>query len=461
MERQRKIFWAKTAAILAVIPALLWAYASGPLPGKAGVPGESTCNEVGCHVGTAVNGGPGSVTVTFPNGQTYTPGVKQHLVVTIADPNQRNWGFQLAARLASDSKSQAGAFKSTDSLTGVVCGQSPTDLFPTYLDFPAAQNCPGTKPYTYIEHTGNGASRVSVGSGKYEFDWTPPATDVGNIVLYVAGNAANANGTETGDRIYTKNYTLTSGAATPTPVLRASNPVQDAINNRTQIVPGSWVAVYGTNFADVPATGKDWTDQATNGHFPNNVLPTTVASVQVLVNDAPAPVWYVFPGQVNFQAPTNISGTATVKVVHNGSASSAATVNVAPVSPGVISYSADFQTFYPSAQFANTTNIVGDPAVFGNAVKKAKPGDAIVIYVTGLASTQCCVEITNFPSFTTPVTVNIGSTTVTPLAVTQVGPGYWALGFLVPSGLAPGNYNFTITTNGQTSQSGVVFVVGS
>src|SRR5438067_7148462 len=157
MQRQRKIFWAKTAAVLAVIPALLWAYASGPLPGKAGVPGESTCAEAGCHVGTALNGGPGSVTVAFPNGLTYTPGTKQHLVVTIADPNQRNWGFQLAARLASDSKAQAGTFKSTDSLTGVVCGQTPTDLFPSYLDFPAAQqNCPGTKPFTYIEHTGNG-----------------------------------------------------------------------------------------------------------------------------------------------------------------------------------------------------------------------------------------------------------------------------------------------------------------
>ena len=39
----------------------------------------------------------------------------------------------------------------------------------------------------------------------YEFDWTPPATAVGNITIYVAGNAANGNGNEQGDHIYTAN----------------------------------------------------------------------------------------------------------------------------------------------------------------------------------------------------------------------------------------------------------------
>ena len=401
------------------------------------------------------------MTVTFPDGLSYTPGTKQHLVVTISDPNQRIWGFQVAARLASDSKSQAGTFTSTDRFTGVVCGQNPTDVNPTYLDYPGPETCPGTKPFAYIEHTQNGSSRISAGSGKYEFDWSPPSTNVGNVVIYVAGNAANGDGTERGDRIYTASYTLTPGVATTPPVLRSSNPVQDAINNRTQIVPGSWVAVYGSNFADVPASGKDWSDQAVNGHFPNNALPTQVAGVQVLVNDTPAPVWYVFSGQINFQAPTSISGTATVKVVHNNVASSPATVNVAPISPGVISYaSPDFQTAYPSAQFAGTTNIVGDPAVFGNAVQKAKPGDTIVIYVTGLASTQCCVEISTPITFTTPVTVGIGSNTVNPTVVAQIGPGYWTMAFQVPAGLAPGNYPFKITTGGQDSQTGVVLVVG-
>src|SRR5215831_17564613 len=127
MDRKRKLVLAKMAVVMGSVPLLIWAYSAGPDPGKSGVPGESTCNEAGCHVGTPLNGGAGSVTVTFPNGQTYTPGVKQHLVVTISDPIQRNWGFQLAARLASDSKVQAGTFTPTDGFTGLVCGQTPTD----------------------------------------------------------------------------------------------------------------------------------------------------------------------------------------------------------------------------------------------------------------------------------------------------------------------------------------------
>ena len=102
----------------------------------------------------------------------------------------------------------------------------------------------------------------------------------------------------------------------------------------------------------------------------------------------------MFPGQINFQAPTDISGTATVSVVRNSVASSPATVNVVSTSPGVISYSADYVTFYPSATFAGTTNIVGDPAVFGSLVKKALPGNQIQMYATGLGSTQSGTVIT-------------------------------------------------------------------
>jgi uncharacterized protein (TIGR03437 family) len=252
-------------------------------------------------------------------------------------------------------------------------------------------------------------------------------------------------------------YTAIAAGAAPAnagaPLLRTSNPVQDAVNNRAQIVPGEWVSVYGTNFADIV---KDWSDQ----DFSTGVLPTSVAGVKVLVNGSPAPVWYVFPGQVNFQAPTNISGTATVSVVHNGVASAPATVNVVSTSPGVISYSADFVTYYPSAQFAGTTNIVGDPAIFGGLVKKPMPGNQIQMYATGLASTQSGTVIATPIPFAPSVTIKIGTSTVTPSFVGQIGAGYYQINFAVPVGLAPGNYPFTITANGATSQSGVVLVVG-
>src|SRR5205823_290496 len=119
----------------AAIPVLLWAHSAGPVSGKSGVPGESTCNQAQCHIGTAINGGGGSVKVTFPGNLNYSPGVKQHLVVTIADPTARLWGFQMTARPSSDSKTMAGSFASTDRFTAVVCNNPPfNDFQDTFLD---------------------------------------------------------------------------------------------------------------------------------------------------------------------------------------------------------------------------------------------------------------------------------------------------------------------------------------
>ena len=57
-------------ASAALLPILLYAYAEGPMPESQETPGEATCSA--CHSG---GGATGNVAVTFPNGQTYTPGV--------------------------------------------------------------------------------------------------------------------------------------------------------------------------------------------------------------------------------------------------------------------------------------------------------------------------------------------------------------------------------------------------
>src|SRR5947208_6141090 len=105
MHRNRRILVAKAVVILSTVPLLIYAYEYGPDAGVAGVPGEAgTCNQSGCHTGNTVNGAGGNVTVTFPNGLTYTPGVKQHLVVTITDSTAKRWGFELTARTGDPSK---------------------------------------------------------------------------------------------------------------------------------------------------------------------------------------------------------------------------------------------------------------------------------------------------------------------------------------------------------------------
>src|SRR5689334_8939895 len=186
MQRERKIFWAKTAVIFSAIPIILWAHEYGPDAGYSGVPKElGTCAQAGCHAGTTNDpANKGSISVTFPNGQSYTPGSKQHLVVTISDPatTQRAWGFQLTARVTSSTATMAGSFASSDGNTTVMCGSA--NLFQQQELKPGgSQICPQGVPLSYIEHneTGYTASRGKTGSYSYEFDWTPPSTDVGDV----------------------------------------------------------------------------------------------------------------------------------------------------------------------------------------------------------------------------------------------------------------------------------------
>ena len=113
------------------------------------------------------------------------------------------------------------------------------DFQDVFLDFGQNQNCPAAKPLAYVEHTPNGSSRIQTGSMNYEFDWTPPATAVGNITIYVAGNAANGSGNEQGDHIYTATYTLTPG---PRGRLRQS-------------MREAWSAAPASSLASCPAPG--------------------------------------------------------------------------------------------------------------------------------------------------------------------------------------------------------------
>src|SRR5262249_33459525 len=82
--------------------------------------------------------------------------------------------------------------------------------------------------------------------------------------------------------------------------------VSDNLIDGGPVVPGGWFYVKGSNLADVQRiwSGSDFTDSTT--------LPTDLNGVEVWVNGAPVPVYFISPGQVNAQAPSDISGTMTV-----------------------------------------------------------------------------------------------------------------------------------------------------
>jgi hypothetical protein len=184
---------------LALSAPLIWANSNGPDPGNAGVTGEQTCARAGCHAGT-LNPSGGTVAVTSSAGTTYTPGQQQTLTVTIADTNGRGWGFQLTARLSSNLKTQAGDLIAPDNSTFVWCSDAAFARAP--LEKPAA-GCPADRPLQHIQH---GAPKSGAANNTFTVRWTPPADAQGEVTIFVVGNATNANGSNSGDRVHGRRF---------------------------------------------------------------------------------------------------------------------------------------------------------------------------------------------------------------------------------------------------------------
>jgi uncharacterized protein (TIGR03437 family) len=461
MESRRKLA-AKVAVIMSVLPILIWAYEYGPNPGYSGVPNElGTCTSgTQCHVGTTNDpANKGSVSVAFPNGQTYVPGVTQHLVVTIADPAQRAWGFQLTARLASNTATVAGAFASTDPNTTLICSSSDFNIVEE-VDYAPGQTqiCQPSMPLEYIEHSlaGYNATLGHTGSQTYEFDWTPPATNAGDVKVYVSGNAANGDLQPTGDHIYNTSYTLTPAAAGPAPSIDAGGVVSGA-SFQPGIVAGSWLTIKGSNLS--PVASDTWDKSIVNGN-----LPTSLDGVTVSVGSKLAFVYFVSPGQINVQAPDVGTGPVPVIVTTPTGTSVAVTGNAVAQSPAFF--------LWPGSQAVATRNSDGGLAVkdgtfAGATTAAAKPGDVLILWGTGFGPTNPPVAAgIQVPSDgkqynTSAVTVKIGTANVQVFGA-ALSPGFaglYQVAIQVPAALADGDYPIKVTVAGVTSPDGVILSV--
>jgi hypothetical protein len=155
------------------------AFVSGPPAGVSGAPGEASCTS--CHGG---NEPTGQFTVVAP--QNYTPGQTYQIVVRhqTTDQTRRRWGFQLTALAGT---TMAGSFGTGGGSTQIVSGFGGR---------------------SYIQHTTAGTFPGQANGAVWTFNWTAPATNVGAVTFYSAGNQANNDGTSEGDQIYTASATV-------------------------------------------------------------------------------------------------------------------------------------------------------------------------------------------------------------------------------------------------------------
>lgn len=424
-----------TLALVTLVPGLLWARSAGAPPAHSGAPGDRTC--AACHVGGAANSGPGRVTLAFSGGSSYAAGQTQRVTVTIEDPDGRRWGFQVSARPTANAETtSAGKLAPVDANTRLAT--------------------PTQEPLEWITHTADGTRNGTSGPVTFEFDWTAPAADVGTVDFYVAANAANAGGSNAGDRIYTSKATLTAAGAAPRPAISEGGVVSTA-SQRPGIAPGGWVTILGTNLAP---TSRTWTTE----EVVDGALPASLEGTSVTINGKPAAINYISPTQLQVQAPDDdATGEVSVVVTTRDGASEPFRATLQRHAPAFCEYAAQGRRM--AAATHEDGALVGPPNVLGAAVpsRPARPGDIVSIAGTGFGPTDPATPagrvVSGESRLAGTVTVRIGDrdAEVTFAGLTATGSN--RVRVRIPADLAAGDQPVVATINGVASQDGVVLTI--
>ncbi len=236
-----------------------------PPTGRAGAPSSYTTCANSCHNGTAVNGGGGSVSITYsdPNNE-YVTGQTYNMTVTVADPSLSRMGFEMVA--LNGALTQAGSFTVTN--TGTTSLQTA-----------------GSKQYI-------GHKSASTSTSSWSFTWTAPATAPagGRIVFYAVGNATNNNGSDNGDHVYTDSLVLTEHVACTPPTVSISATDSVLTANATGATSYQWYLdgnmINGANSATYTASvSGSYTVEASAGAGCNTTSAAYVYNAPSGIND--------------------------------------------------------------------------------------------------------------------------------------------------------------------------------
>lgn len=183
-DRVVKIVLLLASVSIVLMPVIIAAeatYSGGPPDGRAGAPEESMC--IGCHSTFDPNSGDGSLQIIVPDG---VPGGRPTTItVVLEDPGQSRWGFEMT--VINSVWDGVGAFTITDAVN--------TQL---------SDNAEPARDYVKQTSTGTYAGTAD-GPVQWSVEYTPssdfPAESFFDV--YVAANAADNDGSTSGDYIYT------------------------------------------------------------------------------------------------------------------------------------------------------------------------------------------------------------------------------------------------------------------
>ncbi len=244
----------------------------------------------------------------------------------------------------------------------------------------------GTRPSSFagsLNSTGQGVAvwsrRVRAVEGNADFSgvnrYTLAADGSGSAELNRVGVGAGGNGVVGSGVSLTDSNNYELYLAVRAPAISTSGTVflhpHGAYNTAgfapvgNPAAPGAYLSLFGSNLAPRTQTAV----------LP---FPTTLAGVQVLVNDRPAPIYVASPTQMIALVPqATAPGTATLVVNNNGTRSNAVELPVAATAPGI---------------FSLTQNGIGPGAIrkadfsVVDQTNPARRGDTVLVFVNGLGA---------------------------------------------------------------------------
>jgi uncharacterized protein (TIGR03437 family) len=171
----------------------------------------------------------------------------------------------------------------------------------------------------------------------------------------------------------------------PAPAISSTNTVVPSFLGKADFGSNMYAEIYGTNLS---TTTRPWA----GSDFSGANAPTSLDGVSVTVNNKPAFVYYVSPGQININTPDDTATGPVLIQVHNALGfSNTGTANRARLSPSLQSvplFSVGGKA-YVVAQTPDFTSFIGRPGMItGVNFVAAKPGDTVLIYALGCGPTN-------------------------------------------------------------------------
>jgi len=233
------------------------------------------------------------------------------------------------------------------------------------------------------------------------------------------------------------------------PVYTAASIVNAADNQSGALAPNAIGTIYGTNMAySTAAIGQ--------GDIQGGVLPTVLGTceTQVFVNNIPADLYYVSPGQINFLVPSDLTpGPVVVAVFIDGLYGPQIPLTLGAAAPGL---------FQLDAQTAVATDANGSVLTSSSP---AKPGDIVILWANGLGQVTPPVAYGQLSTAASPLvaganlSILLDGVPVDPSAIAYAGlaPGYaglYQINFTLPASTGA-NPQIQLQIDGATSIGGV------